>query len=77
MLAGSEAEILRLIAGYRNRLAHFYHRISVEELYAIRVSEPGDVEAIAGSYRRWVAAHPERIDPARAPVVEPPAYSVL
>ena len=64
VLTGPEAEILRLAAGYRNRLVHYYHEISADELYAICTAELGDVEVVAGSYRRWVAAHPERIDPA-------------
>jgi uncharacterized protein YutE (UPF0331/DUF86 family) len=64
VLAGPEAAILRLMAGYRNRLVHYYHEISANELYAICTAELGDLEVVAGSYRRWVAAHPERIDPA-------------
>ena len=54
----------RPVAGYRNRMVHFYHEVSTDELYAICTTELADVELIAGSYRRWVAAHPERIDPA-------------
>jgi uncharacterized protein YutE (UPF0331/DUF86 family)/predicted nucleotidyltransferase len=64
VLTGPEAAILRVSAGYRNRLVHYYHEISADELYAICTTELRDVEMIAGSYRRWVAAHPERIDPA-------------
>ncbi len=64
VLTAEEAETLRLVAGYRNRLVHFYHEVSRDELYAICSAELGDVEAIAAGYRRWVGAHPEMIDPA-------------
>jgi uncharacterized protein YutE (UPF0331/DUF86 family) len=64
VLAGPEAEILRLIAGYRNRLVHVYHEVSTEEMYSICTGELGDIEVIAGAYRRWLAARPDMIDPA-------------
>jgi uncharacterized protein YutE (UPF0331/DUF86 family) len=64
VLTVPEAETLRQIAGYRNRLVHSYHEVSRDELYVICTSELSDVEVIAGSYRRWFIAHPERIDPA-------------
>lgn len=31
----SEVEPLRILAGYRNRLIHYYHEIGEEELYRI------------------------------------------
>lgn len=64
VLTAEEADTLRLVAGYRNRLVHFYHEVSRDELYAICSAELGDVEAIAAAYGRWVGAHPEMIDPA-------------
>jgi uncharacterized protein YutE (UPF0331/DUF86 family) len=41
----------RLIAGYRNRLTHFYDQVTPEELYGIIRHELGDLEAIAGELR--------------------------
>lgn len=64
VLAAPDSEMLRLVAGYRNRLVHYYHEISGDELYAICATELGDVETIAAAYRSWIAAHPEKIDPA-------------
>ena len=29
----SDADLLRLLAGYRNRLVHFYHKVADEELF--------------------------------------------
>jgi uncharacterized protein YutE (UPF0331/DUF86 family) len=63
VLSDAETSVLRLLAGYRNRLVHFYHEVAAEELFSICATELGDVEVIAGAYRRWVAAHPEMIEP--------------
>ena len=63
VLSTEEANILRRMAGYRNRLVHFYHEISPEELYSICVHNLGDIENIRDTYRRWVNEHPEKIEP--------------
>lgn len=62
VLAPQEAALLRLMAGYRNRLVHFYHEVTPEELYSICSQQIGDVERVAGALRAWLAAHPERLD---------------
>lgn len=36
--------ILTKMAGYRNRMVHFYHEIATEELYAILQSELDDID---------------------------------
>lgn len=38
------AERLRLMAGYRNRLVHFYHEITNKELYSILKNNLSDIE---------------------------------
>jgi len=40
------------IAGYRNRMAHFYNEITDEELYGIVRNRLGDLEGLAGELRR-------------------------
>lgn len=35
ILSRKDADLLRQMAGYRNRMVHFYHEISAEELYDI------------------------------------------
>jgi len=35
ILSRKDADLLRQMAGYRNRMVHFYHEISPEELYDI------------------------------------------
>jgi uncharacterized protein YutE (UPF0331/DUF86 family) len=62
VLSADEAKLLRLLAGYRNRLIHFYHEISSEELYQICAGELGDLERISEAYRHWLKANPEMID---------------
>jgi len=43
VLTSDEAETFRILAGYRNRMVHFYHVISWEELYSICSEQLGDV----------------------------------
>jgi uncharacterized protein YutE (UPF0331/DUF86 family) len=62
VLHEEEAELLRLLAGYRNRLVHFYHEVSQEELYHICTHQLGDLERVVSAYRRWLREHPDRID---------------
>ncbi len=59
VLSPDEAQLLRLLAGYRNRLVRFYLEVSPEELYQICRQRLTDLETIAAAYRRWLRAHPE------------------
>ncbi|MBC7225857.1 MAG: DUF86 domain-containing protein [Thermoflexales bacterium] len=59
VLSPDEVALLRTLAGYRNRLVHFYHEVSPEELYEICRQRLSDVEEIAAAYRRWLGEHPE------------------
>jgi len=63
ILSAEEMNLLRMLAGYRNRLVHFYHDVSPGELYEICTSQLGDVEIIHDALERWLNAHPEEIDP--------------
>jgi uncharacterized protein YutE (UPF0331/DUF86 family) len=62
VLSDKEAELLRILAGYRNRLVHFYHEVSQEELYRICTSQLGDLDQVLGAFRRWLREHPDQID---------------
>lgn len=59
-----EAEIIRVLAGYRNRMVHFYHEVSPEELYEICAHQLGDLEVVQDAYRRWLRQHPDKLDSA-------------
>ena len=64
VLPPEAAARLRLMARYRNRMAHFYDEITPRELFGILTEERGDVEEILTSLQRWLAAHPELCDEA-------------
>lgn len=64
VLSAPDANLLRTLAGYRNRLVHFYHEVSPQELYTICANQLGDVERIQDAYRQWMNVHPEKIAPA-------------
>jgi len=62
VLDREEAEIFRILAGYRNRMVHFYHEISWEELYSICSKELGDVESLVDTMKQWLNKHPDMLD---------------
>lgn len=62
VISSAEMELLNLLAGYRNRLVHFYHKVSPEELYTICTDRLVDLERIAQAYTSWLKANPERLD---------------
>lgn len=49
------ARRFREIAGYRNRLAHYYDEVTPAELHGILKGRLGDVEAIAEALKRVAA----------------------
>jgi uncharacterized protein YutE (UPF0331/DUF86 family) len=62
VLSADESLLMQKLAGYRNRLVHFYHDVSADELYEICASHLGDVEKIANALRFWLASHPDLLD---------------
>jgi uncharacterized protein YutE (UPF0331/DUF86 family) len=62
VLSDEDATLLRMMAGYRNRMVHFYHEIQADELYEICSSQLSDVEKLASAYRTWLQQHPEYLD---------------
>lgn len=59
-----ESELLQRLAGYRNRMVHFYHEITPNELHEICRDELSDIEKIANGIRRWMRENPDKIDKA-------------
>lgn len=58
---GREAgDLLREMAGYRNRLVHFYDE--VRELYEICTARVGDIERVLSELVSWIDAHPDLVD---------------
>ena len=64
MLDAAEVKLLREMAGYRNRMVHFYEEVSMEELYEICTEGLADIERVVAALKRWIRAHPERMDQA-------------
>ncbi len=62
VLSSDDTTRLRLMAGYRNRLVHFYHEVSHEELFDICTNHLADVIAVAAGIRNWMESHPELVD---------------
>ena len=62
VLGEAEARLMRDMAGYRNRMVHFYSDVTTEELFQIRSSRLPDIERVLAALLRWVEAHPELID---------------
>src|SRR5512139_1115954 len=46
VLEKDEAELLRKMAGYRNRMVHFYHDISPEELLDICLNHTDEIDRL-------------------------------
>ena len=57
-----EAQLLRILAGYRNRMVHFYHEVGPDELYQVCARDLGDIEHVAEAYRKWLREHKEWLD---------------
>jgi uncharacterized protein YutE (UPF0331/DUF86 family) len=62
VISAGELELMQKLAGYRNRLVHFYHDVSADELFEICSSRLGDVEQIVNALRSWLANHPDALD---------------
>ena len=61
-LGERDAALLGDMAGYRNRLVHFYSEVTAHELFHIRSSRLTDIETVLSAPLRWIQAHPELID---------------
>jgi len=62
VLSDEDAALMRVLAGYRNRLVHFYHEVSADELYQVCAYQLDDLERTQAALQRWLEAHPEKLD---------------
>jgi uncharacterized protein YutE (UPF0331/DUF86 family) len=46
ILSEDEAELMRTMAGYRNRMVHFYHEITPEELHEICLNHLDEIRLL-------------------------------
>ncbi|MFZ5786348.1 MAG: HepT-like ribonuclease domain-containing protein, partial [Acidobacteriota bacterium] len=50
------------MAGYRNRLVHFYGEPTPRELFEICAGRREDIETVVDEVLAWLRQHPERLD---------------
>lgn len=62
IISAEEQETLRKLAGYRNRLVHFYHEVSAEELREICLYHLSDIEQVMNALRAWLQSNPDLLD---------------
>ena len=62
VLDSYNSELLEVLAGYRNRMVHFYHEIESEELYKICVDDIQDIQKVKEAFVRWIKENPDRLD---------------
>ena len=62
VLTEEESELFMTLAGYRNRMVHFYHEISDMELFEICSLQLFDMISTTEAIKKWINNHPEMID---------------
>ncbi|MFZ5807871.1 MAG: type VII toxin-antitoxin system HepT family RNase toxin [Chloroflexota bacterium] len=62
VITSEEASVMMILAGYRNRLVHFYHEVSAEELFQICVHQLNDVVFVLNGIRRWINNNQNLLD---------------
>jgi len=60
ILVEKEAESMRKMAGYRNRMVHFYHEITPEELHEICLYHVNEIQFLADKLVQWAKEHQDR-----------------
>jgi uncharacterized protein YutE (UPF0331/DUF86 family) len=53
---------LETLAGYRNRMVHFYHEISNNELFEICTNGLPDILNVKAAFLGWIDTHQESLD---------------
>jgi len=62
VLHSTDARLMRELAGYRNRMVHFYDEVTTEEIYHICHDQLSDVERILAVILKWINSNPELLD---------------
>ena len=62
VLDAPTVDLLVKLAGYRNRMVHFYHEVTAAELFGICANELQDVQRISAAYLQWMRQHPDQVD---------------
>ena len=62
VLSETHGTLFRKIAGYRNRMVHFYHEVSKQELYDLCTRQAGDIEVLLEALIDWIRNNPDKTD---------------
>jgi uncharacterized protein YutE (UPF0331/DUF86 family) len=62
ILSADTAQLMKQMAGYRNRLVHFYHEVFTEELYTLCANNLEDIRAVIQEITDWLNTHPQIMD---------------
>ena len=62
VLSREAAGLLIEMAGYRNRMVHFYDEISHHEIFDICTGRLADLERVLDEILSWLPDHPEKLD---------------
>lgn len=57
ILEAKEAELMRKMAGYRNRMIHFYHEVGPEELHEICLYHVDEIKLLTDRLVQWARKH--------------------
>jgi len=57
VLEEKEADLMREMAGYRNRMVHFYHEITPEELHKICLYHVDEIKILTEKLGQWAKDH--------------------
>ena len=58
----ADGHILLEMAGYRNRLTHFYDEVTTPELFDICAQRSSEIRQVRDSLLDWLRRHPELVD---------------
>jgi len=62
VLSKEDGQTLRQLAGYRNRMVHFYQEITHGELYEICRDQLSDIERLCNAMLNWLRDNPDKVD---------------
>jgi uncharacterized protein YutE (UPF0331/DUF86 family) len=55
-----DADLMKKMAGYRNRMVHFYHEISSDELYEICLKHIDEINQLLECLIKWIKEDKEK-----------------
>jgi uncharacterized protein YutE (UPF0331/DUF86 family) len=57
IISGDENVLMRKMAGYRNRMVHFYHEITPDEIFDICHNHLEEIQLLLDNLIKWIKVH--------------------